>query len=147
MRYRIALLFLLSLAMVPVGAAEPGVDIVATVTRYSEFELTKRQTTILDEATKVSAAARVFHGLYGRWPNDVQELAARTVGIDFTLFDGKILIDAVPEGLAVTIFDSIDVRRLLATADSPVSSEMKKLAQDPTFRIRVSLQSTPPGGT
>jgi hypothetical protein len=146
MKYRMALLFLLSLSAGSAGATGPGVDIQAAVTRYSEFELTGRQTAILDEATKVSAAARVFHGLYDRWPSQVQELADRTQGIDFAVFAGKILIDEVPEGLMVTVFDSQDVRRLLATTGWPASPGMKESAQSPDFRIRVSLQSVPPPG-
>lgn len=145
-KHRIPLLFLLSLATLPAVAAEPGVDVTATVARYSELELTERQTSILDEATKVSTAARIFHGLYGRWPNDVEELASRTAGIDFTIFEGKILLDVAPEGLVVTIDDSKFVRRLLATADSPASPQMQALAQAPDFRIRVRLQVAPSRG-
>ncbi|MFZ6695085.1 hypothetical protein ACO0J1_04820 [Stenotrophomonas acidaminiphila] len=139
MRLQLTLLVLLLLPAISCGAAEPGIDVTATVNRHSEFELTEKQIKILDEATKVSAASRVFHGLYGRWPKDIQELVCRTSGIDLAVFEGNILIDVVPEGLVVTIFDSIDVRRLLATEDSAASPEMQELARDPAFRIRIRL--------
>jgi len=142
MRFQTIPLLLLLVSAISCGsvrANEPGIDIEATVARYSEFELSEHQTAILDEATKVSAASRVFYGLYNRWPKDIQELSDRTTGIDFTIFDGKIAINATADGLAITVFDGKDVRQLLSTASPPLS-ELKELAQSPDFKIRVSLR-------
>ncbi|MGY1528727.1 hypothetical protein [Luteimonas sp. A649] len=148
MRFQtIPLLLLLIFAILcsSVRAKELGIDIEAAVTRYSELELTEHQTAILDEATKLSAASRVFYGLFNRWPKDIQELSDRTTGIDFTVFDGKISIDATTDGLVITVFDSKDVRKLLATESSPLS-ELKELAESPDFKIRVSLRREPSDG-
>lgn len=140
MRCRTALLALLFLLATPAGATTPGVDIVVEVKRISEFELTREQTRILDEATKLSAACRTFHAFYERWPKNIQEIESRTSGIDFSVFQGKVDIDAVPEGLVITIFDSIEVRRLLATAEAPATEDARAAAQDPAFKIRVSMR-------
>lgn len=119
----------------------PGINVTANVNRYSEFELTQKQTERFDEATKLSAASRVFHGLYDRWPKDINELAARTSGIDLAVFEGKVMIETVAEGITVTFFDSLDIRRLLVTEGMDVAPEIRALAHDPAFRIRVSVQA------
>lgn len=145
MSLRIALLLLLLLPSDRVFAAKPGIDVEAVVTRYSEFKLTKKQTRVLDEATKVSTACRVFYGLYGRWPNNAQEIESRTRGIDYSVFKGELLLEVVPEGLAIVVFDGKQVRQLLATAGTSVPPEIQESAQDPEFRINVGLRSSPDG--
>jgi hypothetical protein len=126
------------------AGTEPGIDVTASVIRYSEFELTEKQSEIFDEATKLSAASRAFHSLYGRWPKDVEELVGRTSGVDLAVFEGKVMIETVAEGISVTFFDSLDIRRLLVTEGMDVAAEIRAVAHDPEFRIRVSVQASPP---
>jgi hypothetical protein len=139
-RLPLALWILLLIPAVSVGATEPSMNVVVEVKRYSEFKLTPTQVATLDEATKISAATSTFHGLYGRWPKDIEELAARSDGIDIDVFDGKILIENVEQGVVLTFFDGRDVRRLRVSEDSPVSAEMRELATDPAFRMHISLK-------
>jgi len=144
MRNPLLLTALLLASSTSFAGTEPGIKVTASVNRYSEFELTQKQTERLDEATKLSAASRVFHGLYDRWPKDIDELAARTSGIDLAVFEGKVMIETVAEGITVTFFDSLDIRRLLVTEGMDVAPEIRALAYDPEFRIRVSLQASLP---
>ncbi len=145
MRFKVALFILLLFPIAHVFAAQPGIDVEAIVERYSELKLTEEQTKILNEATKVSTACRVFYGLYGRWPNGLQEIKNRTSGIDFSVFGDKLFIKETAEGLVITVFDSRDVRQLLATSDASIPLKTQALAQDPDFRIRVGLRLSPDG--
>jgi hypothetical protein len=123
------------------SASAPGVDIsVGVINRITEYKLSKRQTRILDEATKLSAACRVFSGLYGRWPKDMQEIEARTTGIDFGAFGGIASLEEVPEGLDISFFDGEDERHVLATAMAIQPADVRASAQDPAFKIRISLK-------
>src|ERR1700691_4599287 len=68
-----------------------------SVTRYSESAEPDLQARVMNEATKLSFACRLFRGLYGRWPKDLPEIQAKTEGIDYAVFRGKALITPLPD--------------------------------------------------
>jgi hypothetical protein len=139
MRFQLPFLVILLAFSVPVFATAPHMDISVEIKRASEFKLSKKQTAVIDEASKLSAACRTFYGLYDRWPTSLVEIEGRTEGINFSKFNGKAGLEIVPEGLVITIFDTKFERKMLATSGAPSTSEARALAQDPRFRIRVTL--------
>ena len=134
---------LLFLASTPAYASETqaGMDTRVSVSRDSEHRLTKKQTKMLDEVTKLSAAIRVFRPLYGRWPKDNAEIESRVSGIDFTLFKDNVEISFTEEMATIRFFDGRDNRELdIPAEEGAYPASAKAAALDPAFRIRLSLE-------
>ena len=86
-----------------------------SVTRYSDRPLSEYQALVMNEATKLSLACRMFRSLYGRWPNDLAEIQAKTEGIDFAVFAGKAVVTPLPDDSErIEIFDGVNTRSVKA---------------------------------
>ena len=110
-----------------------------TVTRYSERPMSEYQTKVMNEATTLSLACRMFRDLYGRWPNNLFELQCRTEGIDYSIFIGKASIKPNSDDTAIiSIFDGVDYRETTAVPVSfNYSAEERAEAIKPKYRIKL----------
>ena len=125
--------------LLPVACASPpAVNAPVSVVRYSELPLSEYQTKVMNEATKLSFACRMFRGLYGRWPNDLGEIQAKTEGIDFAVFLGKAVVTPLPDDSErIQIFDGVNTREVKAVpVDLGVTDAMREAARAPGFKIR-----------
>jgi hypothetical protein len=110
-----------------------------SVVRYSELPLSEYQTQVMNEATKLSFACRMFRSLYGRWPNDLAEIEAKTVGIDFAVFMGKAVVTPLPDDSElIQVFDGVNTRAVKAVpVDLGVTDAKREAAKAPEFKIKV----------
>jgi hypothetical protein len=110
-----------------------------SVTRYSDRPLSEYQTRVMNEATKLSLACRVFRSLYGRWPNDISEIQAKTEGIDFALFSGKAAVTPLPDDSErIKIFDGVNTRSVKAVpVEFGVTDATREAAKAPGFKIKL----------
>ena len=110
----------------------------ASATRYTERPLTEYQTIVMNQATKLSLARRIFGDLYGRWPSDLAEIRAKTEGIDFEVFAGKAVITPKSgDAENIQIFDGFNTRSVRAVPliyISVLRSEMQQ--KSPALRSR-----------
>ena len=121
----------------PAAPAAPASTV--SVTRYTDRPLSEFQTMVMNEATKLSYACRMFRSLYGRWPRDLAEIEARTEGINFGVFLGKATVTPLPDDSAkIEIFDGVNTRAVKAVpVDFQITDEQRAAAQKPDFKIRV----------
>jgi len=110
-----------------------------SVKRYSDLPLSEYQTRVMNEATKLSLACRLFRSLYGRWPKDLSEIEAKSEGIDFAVFGGKAVITPLPDDSErIEIFDGINTRSVKAVPVNPgVTDAMREASKAPSFKIKV----------
>jgi hypothetical protein len=110
-----------------------------SVTRYSESAEPDLQARVMNEATKLSFACRLFRGLYGRWPKDLPEIQAKTEGIDYAVFRGKALITPLPDDSErIQIFDGVNTREVKALpVNLGVTDAMKEAAKSPQYKIKL----------
>ena len=110
-----------------------------SVTRYSEKPLSDYQTQVLNEATKLSLACRLFRYFYGRWPANLGEIEHKATGIDYAIFLGKATVTPNSDDSEdITIFDGENLREARATPiDFGMSESDKKKALEPGFKINV----------
>ncbi len=120
--------------------ATPGTTIVLNVKRLSEFQLPPKANHVLDEATKLEAACRAFYGLYGRWPT-ITEIKARTVGINYAIFGGKIALEPQGNGLLLIVAVAGNVRQNLITPKQTYSQQEQDDARSPAYKIRVVIHT------
>jgi hypothetical protein len=110
-----------------------------SVTRYSEEPISEYQTQVLNEATKLSLACRLFRYFYGRWPADLSEIEHKTIGIDYGIFLGRATVTPNSDDSEdITVFDGEDPREAHATPiDFGMPEGDKKKALEPGFKINV----------
>jgi len=110
-----------------------------SVKRYSDLPLSEYQTRVMNEATKLSLACRMFRSLYGRWPNDLAEIEAKTEGIDFAIFAGKAVVTPLPDDSErIEIFDGVNPRSVKAVpVNLGVTDAMREAAKAPGFKVKV----------
>jgi hypothetical protein len=110
-----------------------------SVVRYAELPLSEYQTQVMNEATKLSFACRMFRNLYGRWPNDLAEIEAKTEGINFSVFLGKAVVTPLPDDSErIQIFDGFNTREVKAVpVDLGVTDAKREAAKAPGFKIKV----------
>lgn len=110
-----------------------------SVIRGAETPLTDHQTLIMNEATKLSLACRMFRSLYGRWPSDLAEIQAKTVGINFAVFDGRAVITPLPDDSErIEVFDGIHTRGVRATpVDFGFTAAQLEEAKSPGYKIKL----------
>jgi hypothetical protein len=110
-----------------------------SVVRYTDLPLSEYQTRVLNEATKLSFACRMFRTLYGRWPNDLAEIEAKTEGLDFGLFMGKAVVTPLPDDSE--LIQAFDGARTLSVKAVPVdlgvTDAQREAAKAPNFKIKV----------
>jgi hypothetical protein len=110
-----------------------------SVVRYTDLPLSEYQARVMNEATKLSYACRMFRALYGRWPNNLTEIEAKTEGVDFAAFMGKAAVTPLPDDSElIQIFDGVNTRRVKAVpVDLGVTDAKREEAKAPGFKIRV----------
>ena len=110
-----------------------------SVVRYTDRPLSEYQTKVMNEATKLSYACRTFRTLYGRWPNDLAEIQARTEGIDFAVFAGRASVTPLPDDSErIEVFDGLNTRAVKAVpVDMTISPEMREAAKAPGYKIKL----------
>ena len=110
-----------------------------SVVRYTELPLSEYQTQVMNEATKLSFACRMFRSLYGRWPNNLAEIEAKTEGINFGMFVGMAVITPLPDDSAhIQVFDGVNTRAVKAVpVDLGVTDAMREAAKAPGFKIKL----------
>ncbi len=93
----------------------------------------------MNEATKLSLACRMFRGLYGRWPNDLAEIQAKTEGINFAIFVGKAVVTPLPDDSeSIEVFDGFNTRSVKAVpVDLGITQAMRKAATAPGYKIKL----------
>jgi hypothetical protein len=109
------------------------------VNRYSEMPLSEYESRVMDEATKLSYACRMFRYLYGKWPANINEIKSRTNGIDYDVFRGRATIAPTENDSAeIAIFDGENVRSVQATPiDFHLSDSVREQSQSSKFKIDV----------
>lgn len=109
------------------------------VDRYVEHPLSDYQTKIMNEATKLSLACRLFRYFYGRWPADFHEISEKSTGIDLGVFLGRALVTPLDNDAAkISIFDGENMREVVATPiDFGMSSSQVRAAHEPGFKIDI----------
>jgi len=110
-----------------------------SVVRYTNLPLSEFQTRVMNEATKLSLACRMFRSLYGRWPNDLTEIEAKTEGIDFGIFMGKAVVTPLlDDSEIIQVFDGVNTRAVKAVpVDLGVTDEKREAAKAPGFKIKL----------
>jgi hypothetical protein len=110
-----------------------------SVNRYGDRPLSEYQTRVMNEATKLSLACRMFRSLYGRWPSDIAEIQAKTDGIDFAVFAGKAVVTPLPnDSERIEIFDGVNIRAVRAVpVDLGITDAVREAAKAPGFKIKV----------
>jgi len=110
-----------------------------SVVRYTDRPLSEYQTKVMNEATKLSFACRMFRSLYGRWPNDLAEIQAKTEGIDFAVFAGLASVTPLSDDAErIEIFDGTNTRAIKAVpVDFAVTPEMREAAKAPGYKIKL----------
>jgi hypothetical protein len=139
-RLGLALAFALGAGPASSGESPPVLEITATVNRVTDGSFSASQLRRMDEATKLSAAIRIFHGLYGRWPEDLAELQRRTDGIDYRALGPSLRMEQEGAGPIVVFSDGEHERRIAPEPMKPMGREAREQAEDPGFKIRVNLQ-------
>ena len=93
----------------------------------------------MNEATKLSYACRIFRNLYGRWPNDLAEIQAKTEGIDFAAFAGRASVTPLPDDAErIEVFDGTNTRTVKAVpVDFTFTPEMREAAKAPGYKIKL----------
>ena len=129
---------LLSCTAYAQSSPPPGASPPVSITRYTEQPLSEYQTRVMNEASKLSLACRMFRSLYGRWPHDLAEIQAKTEGINFAVFVGKAVITPLPDDSErIEVFDGINTRAVKAVpVDMGVTSAMREAAKAPDYKIR-----------
>jgi len=119
--------------------AAPATASPVSVVRYTEQPLSDYQTQVMNEATKLSLACRMFRGLYGRWPNDLAEIQAKTEGINFAIFVGKAVVTPLPDDSEqIEVFDGFNTRSVKAVpVDLGITQAMREAATAPSYKIKV----------
>jgi hypothetical protein len=119
------------------GSAQPGLSV--HVDRYTEYPLADYQERVMNEATKLSLACRLFRYLYGRWPSDIQEIERKATGIDFGAFMKKATVTPVAgDAEKITVFDGTNVREAVAVpVDFHLPESEKLAAQKQDFKIDI----------
>jgi len=114
------------------------------VDRYSEMPLSEYQSRVMDEATKLSYAARMFRYLYGRWPANIEEIKSKSAGINFDVFRGRASITPSSNDSAeISIFDGENTRSVQATPiDFQLSNVARQQSRLPGFKIEVGAVSS-----
>lgn len=129
------------------GGANPNVTSESKlgVVRISNVTLSEYQKMVLDEASKLSYACRMYRYLYGQWPGSIEQVKQRTNGIDFSLFKDSASISPASDDTAViTVFDGVNTLSVSATPiDFQLPDEYKSKAKDPGFRIDVGAVASP----
>lgn len=148
---RSAISFVLLLALISMtraSAGQPTADAASmNVTRYSDTQLSQEQTLILNEASKLSYACRMFRYLFDRWPNDIKEIESKTTGIDFAIFKGNARVaPATDDSAEISVFDGVNTLSVQATPiDFALSDRYKAKAKVEGFKIHVgTLKSSSP---
>lgn len=102
-----------------------------SVTRYTDRPLTESQTLVMNQATKLSLACRMFRSLCGRWPNDLAEIQFKTEGVDYAVFAGKAVVTPLPDDSeSIQIFDGFNDRAVKAVLiDFHFSDAQREAAQ------------------
>jgi hypothetical protein len=105
----------------------------------SELSIADRQTLIIREATKLSAACRMFRSLYGRWPSDVAEIQSRTEGLNFAIFAGGVRVTPLPDDAErIEVFDGVNTRAVKATpVDFGFTAAQREEAKSPGYKIKL----------
>ena len=121
----------------PVAAKTPTGDRKIVVERYSENPLSGQQSRVLNEATKLSFACRLYRYYYGKWPANLDDIRNKTTGIDFEVFKGRAEVTPnADDSEDISIYDGENVRTAHAT---PIDFHMPKSeirkAQSPGFKI------------
>jgi hypothetical protein len=118
----------------PIEAPKSPVSVV----RYTERPLSEYQTRVMNEATKLSYACRMFRSLYGRWPRDLAEIEAKTEGIDFAVFAGSAVVTPLPDDSErIAIFDGANTREVKAVPIDGVTDAAREAAKAPGFKIKL----------
>ena len=109
------------------------------VTRYSDISLSDYQKLVIDEATKLSYACRMFRYIFGRWPSNIDEIMSKTNGIDFEVFKGTAVVTPVDNDSAqISVFDGVNTLSVQATpVDFDLPESYKSHTNDPAFKIDV----------
>jgi hypothetical protein len=110
-----------------------------SVDRYTEHPLSDYQTQVMNQATKLSLACRMFRGLYGRWPNNLAEIQAKTDGIDFAIFMGKAVVTPLSDDSeSIEVFDGTDTRAVKAVpVELGITQAMREAAMAPGYKIKL----------
>ena len=101
--------------------------------------LADHQALVINEATKLSLACRIFRSLYGRWPSDLAEIQAKTEGINFGTFAGRAVVTPLPDDSErIEVFDGFNTRAVKATPVSfSFTAEQLEEAKTPGFKIKL----------
>jgi hypothetical protein len=132
-----------SLAPFALQGAEPvrpAMEITVQANRTSQYPLSGEQIRRLDEATKVSAALRLFYSLYDRWPEDLAELRTRTTGIDYEVLADSLRLEKLDEGMGVVFSDGESERKLLVQPTAPSDEYSRDDARQPGFTFEVKIR-------
>jgi hypothetical protein len=110
-----------------------------SVIRYADLPLSEYQTRVMNEATKLSLACRMFRSLYGRWPKDLAEIQAKTEGIDFGVFLGRAAVTPLPDDSErIEIFDGANTRSVKAVpVELGVTEADREAAKAPDYKIKL----------
>jgi hypothetical protein len=122
------------------NAQQPSTSAPAiSVTRYSDMPLSEYQNLVMNEATKLSLACRIFRGLYGRWPTDLSEIQTKTDGINFAVFMGRAVVTPLSDDSErIEIFDGENKRTVKAVpVELGTTDTDRKAAKVPGFKIKV----------
>jgi len=111
----------------------------ASVIRDVEMPSAVDQTLIMNEATKLSLACRMFRSLYGRWPIDFAEIQAKTEGINFAVFAGRAVVTPLPDDSErIEVFDGFNTRRVRAIPiDFKFTAPQIAEAKAPGYKIKI----------
>lgn len=92
---------------------------------------------IATELGKTAAACGIFRDLYGAWPVDIDELATRTEGIDYAVFEGKVRLDLSNGGCVVIYGSGEDEFRAEARPISlGLDETLLAFTREPGFKLR-----------
>jgi hypothetical protein len=97
------------------------------------------QTLIMNEATKLSLACRIFRSLYGRWPISLVEIQAKTEGIRFDLFAGRAVVTPLEDDSErIEVFDGVSTRAVKATPiDFGFTAAQREEARAAGYKIKL----------
>jgi hypothetical protein len=111
----------------------------ASVIRDVEMPSAHDQTLIMNEATKLSLACRMFRSLYGRWPIDLAEIQAKTEGINFAVFAGRAVVTPLPDDSErIEVFDGFNTRTVRAIPiDFKFTAPQLEEAKAPGYKIKI----------
>lgn len=117
----------------------PADTVTISVVRYSGAPLSQYQTKVMNEATKLAMACRLFRYFYGRWPANLQEIERKTTGIDYGIFLGQAKVTPNSDDSEdISIFDGQNTRVDHATPiDFHMPKSVRTAAQAPGFKIDV----------